>query len=303
MAQKKIDTQLVSSLARHTGGEHGQHLGDVLWWELNGGEVARVDLARIWVEAGLPAEYLPEPPGEERAFRAAVREGQLGHSDRLLRVAAEDERRIVVGLVAENRDGAGGLTYGIEGRVVLDRQTKTVTTDIPDHPIVKRVTTRFDVLRQVHTLDDVRRSMGKVLDGLAAINLRTHGGVLWVPRTGADQLRRLQSAIERIGMSRMYVLPITETPEGAATLSEIAQNTLEQDLAELQAEIETFVQMPPDRGSTLLRRLDAFTALRQRAQLFATVLRVQVGDLDQKIGILERTVGEMVSARGGEAAA
>jgi hypothetical protein len=47
-----------------------------------------------------------------------------------------------------------------------------------------------------------------------------------------------------------------------------------------KAEVEGFVASPPDRPSTLVRRLDAFEGLRARANLYRDVLQVHVADLE-----------------------
>ena len=50
-----------------------------------------------------------------------------------------------------------------------------------------------------HTPDDVRRALVKTLASCAAVTLRDHGGVYWVPAPFADTLRRLQIAVAGIG--------------------------------------------------------------------------------------------------------
>lgn len=70
------------------------------------------------------------------------------------------------------------------------------------------IATRFAELRSVHTSDDVRRATMKALDSCAAVTLRDHGGVYWVPGPHAETVRRLQGAIEKIGSSRVYQLPV-----------------------------------------------------------------------------------------------
>jgi hypothetical protein len=301
MSNGKSSTNMIDFLKRFTSKDLARPLGDITWWSLSGGEISRDDLTRIWTGAGLSPTHLPEPPSPERAFRTSVREAQVGQ-EKLLRFALESDDRIIVGVVAEHRDGSGGLDYRQEASVLFDRHSKAISASGPDLPLVHRIRERYQVLKSAHTLDDVRRALTKTLDSLAAVQLRSHGGVVWVPGPNAQPLRMLQTAIEQIGSSRVYLLPITDTPEGQATLSEIARGSLEDDLAVLRLEIEGFLQQPPEREGTLLRRLESFEALRSRAGLFTSVLRVQTQDLEQQIRQLEGTVGQMVEARTPKAA-
>lgn len=57
---------------------------------------------------------------------------------------------------------------------------------------------------------------------------------------------------------------------------------------------------PPDRPSTLVRRLDAFEPLKVRAALYRDVLQVHVDDLDKTLaeltGSVEHLLNEKVAA-------
>src|SRR5207247_2644167 len=106
----------------------------------------------------------------------------------------------------------------------------------------------------------VRRTIVKTLHSFAAVTLRDGGGFYWVPAPFAEHLRRLQSAIAKIGNSKIHLLPVHKSPEVKQTLGEIAKGSIEGELKALQSEIESFLKVPPDRASTLTRRFDAFEA-------------------------------------------
>jgi hypothetical protein len=56
------------------------------------------------------------------------------------------------------------------------------------------------------------------------------------------------------------------------------------------AEVEGFLATPPDRPSTLVRRLDAFEALNGRAALYRDVLQVHVADLNSTLAAMTASV-------------
>jgi hypothetical protein len=179
--------------------------------------------------------------------------------------------------------------------VTLYRGPARLETDAPHHDVVRGVLESYARYLDTHTTDDVRRAVLRALDSFAAVTLREHGGVYWVPAPYAEHLRRLQHALSRIGRSRLDLVPIHETPEGNAALGSAARSAIEADLDALREEIQGFLAAPPDRPSTLMRRLQVFEELRAKAQLYQTVLNVQVGDLEASLTELTTHVEGLLS--------
>jgi hypothetical protein len=134
-----------------------------------------------------------------------------------------------------------------------------------------------------------------------AVTLRDGGGIYWVPSVYAAELRRLQGAVEKIGASRVHVLPVHESQDASPALGAIASASLEAELAQLQAEIAAFVSMPPERTSTLPRRLEASAALRERAKLYRSVLAITVTDLDRQLDMVQASGRNRARTRCGSA--
>lgn len=275
----------------------GAHLGDVVFWQLTDARVDRATLESLWKCAGLDVVLLPEEPTAERALKQAVREAQVGQRDRLIRLGLDNEAEVVFAIVRESRDDSGNVAYFQEARVHLDRSKEVLTSDVTSHDIVQAVLASYRTLRNTHTADDVRRAIVKALGTWAAVALRDGGGVYWVPSVYAAELRRLQAAIEKVGSSKLHVLPVHQSADADRALGEIATASLEAELAELQTEIAAFVSMPPERTSTLTRRLEAFEALRDRAKLYRSVLSITVTDIDQQLQNMAATVEGLISKK------
>ncbi len=284
--------QLVDVLS--TGGDH---LGDLCWWSLADASINRQSLESKWSTTGLSADLLPEPPTDEKAFKLAVRETQVGLVDRLLRLALVDEATIAFAVVHESKHADGTLTYNQEAKVSLDLLSSTLRTDNQGHDLVTAIQGRFAVLRDTHTADDVRRTINRTLGSFSAVLLRESGGVWWVPSPHAKSLRKLQSAIESIGSSRFYLLPVHDSADAHRTLGDAAAKSLETELGELKTEVEEFLAQPPERTSTLVRRFDAFEALRGRAQLYRDILNVQVKDLDSTLSGLGASIEKLLASK------
>lgn len=284
--------QLVSVLA--TG---GTHLGDLCWWSLADASIDRQSLESKWKTAGLSKALLPEPPTIEKAFKLSVRETQVGLVDRLVRLAVQDEGSVVFAVVHERKHDDGTLTYTQEAKVGLEMLTRTLNTDCPTHDLVVAIKSRFSALCDTHTADDIRRTITRTLQSFSAVLLRENGGVWWVPAPHAKELRKLQAAIESVGSSRFYLLPVHDSGDAHRTLRDAASKSLEADLAELKAEVESFIAQPPERTSTLVRRFDAFDALQGRAQLYRDILQVQVKDLDSTLTQLAASIEALLSSK------
>lgn len=284
--------QLVNVLA--TG---GTHLGDLCWWSLVDASSDRQSLESKWNNTGLPMELLPEPPTIEKAFKLAVREAQVGIADRLIRPVIDNEASLVFAVVHEAKHDDGTLTYTQEAKVELERVHGALKSDNAAHELVTAIQSRFAALRDTHTADDVRRTITRTLQFFSAVLLRENGGVWWVPAPHAESLRRLQAAIESIGSSRFYLLPVHDSSDAHRTLGDAASKSLEAELEELKQEVSAFVAQPPERMSTLVRRFDAFDALRGRAQLYRDVLQVQVKDLDSTLNWLSSSVEKLLNEK------
>lgn len=274
----------------------GKHRGDVCFWQLADARVDRATLEALWKDAGLDASLLPDEPTAEKAIKQAARDSAVGHRDRLIRLGLESEAEIVFAIIREHRDDAGNVSYHQEARVHLDRSTEAISSDVSNHEIVQAVFAGYGVLRSTHTSDDVRRAIVKALGSWAAVTLREGGGIYFVPSPYAAELRCLKVAIEKLGTSKVHVLPVHQSADADRALGEIATASLEAELAQLQTEIAAFVSAPP-RASTLERRLDAFETLRDRAKLYRDVLSIQATDLDLQLDRMRGAVEGLLSQK------
>ncbi len=274
----------------------GQHLGDIVFWSLGAASINRLDLESRWEQTGLPITLLPEPPTLEKAFKLAVRETHAGLTERLIRPLIDDEAHVVFAVVHEARHNEV-LVYTQEARIELNLLHGDIVSDVPAHDLVVAVKARFAALRDAHAPDDIRRTITRTLQRLSAVLLRDSGAIWYVPAPHAAALRQLQGCIEGIGHSKLYLLPVHDTADGSRTLGDAATKSLEAELTDLKSEVEAFVAQPPERTSTLVRRFDAFDDLRARAELYRSVLSVQVKDLDTTLDQLESSIETLLNAK------
>jgi len=275
----------------------GEHLGDMVWWTLNDASLDRGTLLARWTGAGLSADLLPEPPTAEKALRLAVRGSQVGQAGYLVRLAKDGDGELIYAVVREENLGGGVLMHKQEARVELKKAARALVSDVPGHTLVRAIEDAFHQHLDTHTSDDVRRTVVKTLHTLSAVTLREGGGVYWVPRNHAETVRRLEQAVSQLGQSTFHVVPVHHTEDASRTLGVVARGSLETELTALREELEAFKAQPPDRPSTLQRRLETFEGLRSRAQLYRDILHVQVDDLEQHLTSMTASIEQMLAAQ------
>ena len=85
--------------------------------------------------------------------------------------------------------------------------------------------------------------------------------------------------------------------DATAALGDAARASIDEEITALRTEIEGFLADPPERASTLSRRLETFEGLRAKARLYHTVLQVQVQDLETALNKLTLQVEGMLQTK------
>lgn len=273
----------------------GPHVGDMVWWTLADADVERQALVLAWQTAGLDPDLLPEVPTPEKALRAAVRAAQTGLRDQLVRLSYEGPDALVFVVKQEAKTLDHDTDYATLAKITLDRTNGQLTVT-GQADVTSKIQVEFTRLLATHTARDVMTTIVKSLRKWAAVSLRETGGIYWVPTTQKAKLLALQQAVQTIGKSQVYLVPVFGSPEASRSIGAAAAGTIEADLAALKAEIDGFLEEAP-RASTLTRRLDAFEDLRARADLYRTILGVTVDDLDARLADMTATVQTLLAAK------
>ncbi len=289
------------SSLKETMAAGGEHLGDVTYWTLANADVPRPILEAKWAMAGLNKDLLPEEQTPEKALRLAVKAASLGMKGRMIKNTMENKTMLVFAVVKDIVDEKGNYDSSQETLIVLDKAATppTVTAGDPTNTTAMAVLAEYSKFINAHTSRDIAATIVKTLKSFKAITLRDTGGIYWVPRTQAENLRRLQGAVEGLGGSRVYLLPVHETAEASSALGAAASGSIEVELASLREEIEGFMADPEGgpRADTLERRLQAFEELRGRASLYQSILHVTVSDLDGQLDAMATSVKKMLDLK------
>lgn len=267
---------------------NSRELGHLLWWHLNGTRIPHDELVTAAERHGLDSKRVPPELKPVQAFRRAWRHATSKLPDGLmLRPIAETEDEIVVGLVREKpNQAARDLDYDVVARIAFDKTHAKISADA-EHGVVGQIR---DLYRHhlAHTTEDIRTMMTSFLSE-AGVSLRDSGGVYYVTSAHNAQLEALCRVVEEVGHNRTFRLPIIDSPATRATLREVAERSLDDEVRELEEELAGF-DFDKVRASTLERRLEAFEQLRNRASLFAGVLAFKADGLAQRVSAMQAQV-------------
>lgn len=277
----------------------GQHIGDLVWWELSDAKTERQVLETLWANAGLPQDLLPEKPEPRKAMRNAAKECSAGLKDRLIRLAYERDDAMAYSILDQHWvQGSETMAY-VQSNLIKLNDTGAMTEiyigDAKDDLAMKFHQSYFEFLL-THTTDEVRRCLVRTLDVLGAFALRKNGGFYWVPHPAAEVVRKLKSVVDNLGNSNMEVLPVHDNAEVVATLQKSAKDHLEDRVKDLLDEMEKFSQAKSVRQDTLDRRIKEFQALRDRAGLYSQILGLKVESIEKNVQSMEAMVRTMLSA-------
>lgn len=275
----------------------GQLLGHFLTWRISDARIPVSSFKAIWTGAGLDEALLPEAATPERVLREAGQRAMRAHKQtHLYTLAAKTNDHTIYAILEKQPDGAGKVPTAQVAQIAVDA-LGGFSSDQPTNPMVVAVRAEFDEEWGSYVAQDVRRSVIRLIEASASVALRDGGGVYFIPAPFASTVEALRTVLSKVGGSSVTAFPITADASGEAAkeIGAVAVAGLEDEIVKLKEEIDGFARatLAPNgdapRESTVERRLEAFNALRQRANLYRDVLAIEVTDLDAQIASLEET--------------
>lgn len=278
-------------------------LGTLFWWDLGNNRVDHKVLVRHAQQAGLDDSLLPPAVKPSTAFKRALRAAarRIGE-ELLLREIADTPDQIVVAVVREDPDILNlDLRYQVLARATFSKKTETIAV-LENHAILDALPALFDHFSAI-TTEDVR-NMVLAFVKKSGLSIRHAGGVYFIPPSLSPTLDALCAVLRAVGSNIVWTLPIADLGEASVTLGALAKETLDAEVAAVEAELAAFdARDVQTRDSTLERRLKKFDEIRGRANLMAGALAFRSDALHEKLASLEaevrrRLCGEAVSVPG-----
>lgn len=265
-------------------------LGTLFWWDLGNNRIEHRALVDHADRAGLDKALLPSAVKPATAFKRAWRAAARRSSDDLLlREIAETPDQLTVAVVREHPDVLNlDLRYQVLARATFDKKTENIAL-LENHDILDGLGALFDHYSALTTEDIRAMVLGFVRT--SGLSIRHAGGVYFIPPALSDTLRALTEVLRNVGANTTWALPVADLGEAAATLGSLARDTLDAEIAAVEAELAAFDASDVEtRDSTLQRRLKKFDELRGRTNLMAGALSFRSDALLEKLVALENDV-------------
>ncbi len=146
---------------------------------------------------------------------------------------------------------------------------------------------------QTYTSEDVRQSIIRTLDMYAAVPVRNSQPfvVYWVAQAGALALVALSECLKTLGWGEIQAFEGQMNQANITFAANAVNSTLEGRLTEFAAEADKYAMNTEGmRPSTIERRIQEAKDIRQKAELYRTILGAAVESVDDRIKRVEASL-------------
>lgn len=281
--------------------EAGEHLGDLIWWTLSDVRIAPGMFKELLIKNGFDEKLCPDY-NSDTAFNRICRLRQQRFDDHILRLISHENtiKQVVWGIIREVKDQKSKkLQHYHVASLTLDEVKNQLSVDVSTDPYIvsqegwieqgiriaeeiKKVYYEWDGLLSDQ---EVRPILMKLLKESSSLTVREAGGVYFIPGNFAKISRGMYDIIQRIGSSSAFLFAIYDDENSRKNLTGITKMSIEEELQKLFEEIEKFDLKT--RASTVNKRLEEFQNIRNKANLYKSMLKITDAEIENKINELE----------------
>lgn len=290
----------------------GKHVGDFVGWELSG-SFNQEEVQRLASDHGLADDLKLPRTGALNAYKRAVNQCVKGSKDvRRFEVRhVETTAQWVVHAVCENtveEGDHGTVTDKVAKsdtlfRVAFDMEAYKATTPadrllhIEDegHPVAVRLRQLYEEICVVYQHDQVRVAMQRAFEKWRAFRVISSGGWWFVPAYQAQKVRDWANFMRALGQ-KPVVSPVRDDRETIAALKSSSEDTLENQVENLIAELVKFNERGSVRASTLETKVEEFDELRARAELYSQMFGAKANEILDKVKATQQGLVQMIAA-------
>jgi len=289
--------------------DNGKHLGDLVGWSLSGTHL-KADVEAAATACGI-LDQLRLPKNTpiacyKKAISLVFNSGRKECRVEDAVVVEDNENRIVHSIVERNLvDDAGNkvskkdASFTTVTKVGFDRAKYAegaepkdcLKLQDPAHPAAVALREAYEELAYTYLTGDVRSAFQFAFRNWHAVPSLPHGGLWFVPAVHAEQVRAWNGFMKMLKQTTV-IIPCFDTAETIESLQEATRHGLESQLGELAAQLEQYEAEGWNtiRVNTLEKRVEEFDTLRNRAELFQSILGTLVDDLTAKVDAAAKTV-------------
>lgn len=300
----------------------GAHLGDLVGWSLTG-MCPQKKVEELVAKHGLTDDIRLPKLTHNSAYRKAI---QICFN------AGKKEDRIAMAVLVE--DTAARIVHSLVNKNVVDdedpddtvsKKDAAFTTEIKvgfnkeadqagataggclmteddSHEAAKLLREKYAELTDNYLPDGIRSGFQVAFRSWDACPVLPHGGLWFVPARHSEKVRAWHQFMTDLGMKAL-IIPTFDTGETVESLRESTRNGLESQLAEVFNLLEEYSTLGWDkvRTSTMEKRMEDFEELRNRAELYQSILGTTINDLTARVqGAANTVMGHLTKKKAEE---
>lgn len=233
---------------------------------------------------------------------------------------------LVLALVVESSDLLQwGLSYLVNLRVLLDKQTGTLTLTRTssgvnvsmtqdDEDLLKSLEPHWQYYQTIYTSADLGRMVKSVIAGMDASAMRPEGGTYFIPYKNLAQLQQLKDLIEiqlpaapgGVNTSRVSAFPIIDRPKTKREMSQLSHKSFMAEIDALKKDLQRFVEQATSktkkgkpgriRQDSIVARLADYQAVKAKVALYNEVLGMRQEEILAGLETLQKTARSLIDA-------
>lgn len=307
-------------------------LGHVAFWRVEDAEMPHTDLVAIMDKHGFksqaPAEATPRAAMRdalkewtERRGRSRLRNTGQGKRSKTVIDAANtdgnelhfflDDREFDLGLVR--------LDHATRLRVTVHKDTGHYEVSTESQGVVGTVLTQdaqiraqiaplYQHHRETATSQVINGAILRVVESLNSVSLRPTGGVYFVPITQREAVERLRLMCDEIAAakkgSEVFLLasPVVKVEETRSQFAHVAHKAFESELGSLDYRLDRLLEQKVGTvgSKTVASQLDAYKALRDKAEAYGELLGMRQDRVNTAIAALKEKATKVLVRGAGE---
>lgn len=291
-------------------------LGHIAWYSLPDPHITKEKIEEIAKDAGIKEEHLPGEPRSSDAFKRASRKTDLlktkyisvPNSENklsfMVRPVVSSGRNLEAHLVIETLDPAGKKLSHVDAvafKFDVDNgvfDTEELIDPMPHAATVEKRTKLFTFLFQIACTEvepqAIRNTFRQELWDMDALNVRSRGGIYFVPRASGTSLDELEAFATAIG-AEFHTLPLPDNTKQKSMVMAAFESDVHAQAHETIEKLNKILlqgkQIPPSVWSRHKKRLDDLT---ERTAQYSDIVDTEMEKAGTELLLLNQKVTEVL---------
>ena len=291
-------------------------LGHIAWYSLPDPHITKTQIEKIAKDTGIKEEHLPGEPRTSDAFKRAIRKTDLlktkyvsvpnseNKLSLMVRPVVSSGRKLEAHLVIETLDSAGKKLSHVDAvafQYDVDNgefETENLADPMPYSYIVEARVKVFDFMFKIACVDvepqAIRNTFRQELWDMDALNVRSRGGIYFVPRASNKSLDKLEAFATQVG-AEFHTLPLPDNTKQKNMVMAAFESDVHAQAHETIEKLNKILlhgeKIPPSVWARHKKRLDDLT---ERTAQYSDIVDTEMEKAGTELLVLNQKVTEVL---------